>query len=414
MVSLLLAFLLLSIGAPATREARASETATAFVGAKLFPSPAEAPIEDGVIVIENGKITTVGTRRRTRIPEGSRVVEVAGCSILSGFWNSHVHFIEAKWAKADSLDGADLEAQLQEMLTRYGFTHVVDTGSPVGNTLAIRRRIESGELRGPAILTTGTPLFPRGGSPPGPILEALGFLHLEGREIARADQAADRVAAAIEEGSDAIKVYAAVWTTTAVAMPLEVLSAITRETHARGRLVFAHPADGIGFERSVRSGVDVIVHTAPTMGRSPPDLIDTMRAKRIALIPTLQLWEYETRHHRRSAARAFITEGVEQLRAFAAADGIVLFGTDVGYSDRYDPTREYELLAEAGLRFEQILAAVTTAPAERFGAWGRTGRLASGMDADLVVLEADPSREAGAFARVRITLRRGITLYEAP
>jgi hypothetical protein len=57
-----------------------------------------------------------------------------------------------------------------------------------------------------------------------------------------------------------------------------------------------------------------------------------------------------------------------QLRAFADAGGQVLFGTDVGYMTEYDPADEYVFMQQAGLSYARVLAALTTAPAERFGA----------------------------------------------
>lgn len=65
---------------------------------------------------------------------------------------------------------------------------------------------------------------------------------------------------------------------------------------------------------------------------------------------------------------------------------MVLFGTDVGYMSEYDPTEDYVLMAEAGMTFRQILASLTTAPAERFGASKQLGRVASGLTADLTIL----------------------------
>ncbi len=40
-----------------------------------------------------------------------------------------------------------------------------------------------------------------------------------------------------------------------------------------------------------------------------------------------------------------------------------------------------------------------------------TGRLAPGMDADLVVLDGDRATDPTAFARVRYTMRQGSVLY---
>jgi hypothetical protein len=63
-----------------------------------------------------------------------------------------------------------------------------------------------------------------------------------------------------------------------------------------------------------------------------------------------------------------------QLRADAG--GQVLFGTDVGYVSDYDPTDEYVFMRDAGLSYPRILASLTTAPAERFGAALRAFTLA--------------------------------------
>jgi len=71
--------------------------------------------------------------------------------------------------------------------------------------------------------------------------------------------------------------------------------------------------------------------------------------------------------------------------------GEILFGTDVGYTDHFDTTLEFTLMSRAGMTFPQFLASLTTTPARRFGFSARNGRLAKGMDADLVVLGADPA-----------------------
>jgi imidazolonepropionase-like amidohydrolase len=114
-------------------------------------------------------------------------------------------------------------------------------------------------------------------------------------------------------------------------------------------------------------------------------------------------------------ATRYEDDAIEQVRVFAAAGGTLLFGTDVGYRREYDTTPEHELLARAGLPFAAHLAMLTTAPAARFHAGKPTtsGRLAPGMDADVVVLEGDPRRDARAFANVRCTVRRGETIYAA-
>jgi len=80
----------------------------------------------------------------------------------------------------------------------------------------------------------------------------------------------------------------------------------------------------------------------------------------------------------------------------------------------YHPAREYVLMGDAGMTFAQILASLTTAPAERFAASRKTGRIAPGFDADLTVLRGDPANDVRLLAAVQYTLRDGKTIYRAP
>jgi imidazolonepropionase-like amidohydrolase len=70
-------------------------------------------------------------------------------------------------------------------------------------------------------------------------------------------------------------------------------------------------------------------------------------------------------------------------------------------------------MQRAGMTFRQILASLTTAPARRFSGRGErtTGRLQRGLDADLVVLDADPEQDVRALVRVRYAVRQGRTIY---
>jgi imidazolonepropionase-like amidohydrolase len=85
----------------------------------------------------------------------------------------------------------------------------------------------------------------------------------------------------------------------------------------------------------------------------------------------------------------------------------------VGYLPDYDPMDEYVLLAGAGLGWREILASLTTAPRARLGEEARRGRIAPGLDADLVVLARDPARDVRAFSDVRYTVRAGRIIYAA-
>jgi len=136
----------------------------------------------------------------------------------------------------------------------------------------------------------------------------------------------------------------------------------------------------------------------------------------MGMVPTLKLWPYEMRKFGLPAEQEqrLLAAGQAQLRAFTEVGGQVLFGTDVGYMTDYDTTDEYVYMQQAGLTYAQILAALTTAPAARFGMGSRTGRLAPGLDADVTVVDGDPARDVRALAQVRYTLRGGRLIFDRP
>jgi imidazolonepropionase-like amidohydrolase len=126
----------------------------------------------------------------------------------------------------------------------------------------------------------------------------------------------------------------------------------------------------------------------------------------------MTLFEVEARKFGESASdlAQAITMITNEVKNYSAAGGQILFGTDVGYTDAFDTTEEYRLMA-AALDWRQILASLTTAPAQRFGFAAHKGRIAAGMDADLVLLNADPAQDPTAFARVRDTIRAGRVIW---
>jgi imidazolonepropionase-like amidohydrolase len=127
-------------------------------GLLFIPHPKAQVRSDVTVEIRHGVIVEVG--EHLRVPKGFQTISCQGCVVVAGFWNAHVHFMEPKWNDAAHQPAEKLTSQMSEMLTHSGFTTVVDTGSDVENTVALRRRVESGEVSGPRILTAGLPLFP--------------------------------------------------------------------------------------------------------------------------------------------------------------------------------------------------------------------------------------------------------------
>ncbi len=376
----------------------------ALVGGRIHTAPDAAPIDDGVVVIEKGRIVRVGPRASTPVSTGGRVLDCNDLVIVAGFQNSHVHFTDPRWLDAAAQPAEKLGAQLDEMLTRYGFTTVVDTASDPENTLALRKRIESGTVPGPRILTAGAALYPPNGVPyyvreavPAEVLKLL-------PTPATVDEATTLVRRQTTGGADIVKLFVGSWVSRGkvLPMPQDIASAATAEAHRQRKLVFVHPSNGAGLEVALRAGVDVLAHAVEDLRDATPDQFVRMRKQNIALVPTLKLF-----------GGRFAWEVLDEVRDYARGGGQILFGTDVGYLPDFDPTAEYELMSTAGLSWREILASLTTSPAERFGEQASRGRVAPDMVADLVVLRSDPVRYPRAFADVRWTIRAGRVIHES-
>lgn len=384
----------------------------ALVGAKIYPSPTEQPIENGSIVIHDGRIVSVGPSAAVKIPPGATVIDCKGLIITAGFWNSHVHILPPGLLHAEKLSSQEITSQLEEMLTRWGFTTVFDIGSVLENTNLIRHRMETGEVKGPRILTVGEPFWGKGGTP----IYVKGFLeanHISIPDVESPAQGVERVRQEIHDGADGIKIFAgSVEQNSILIMPLDLAKAIVAEAHRAGKPVFAHPSNEQGIEVSLQSGVDILAHTTPEGGPWSPSLVERLKAAHMALIPTLTLWHVEFRGISPAEFEKGMNEtALPQVRAYSQAGGQILFGTDVGYIEQFDTTEEFTWMSRAGMSFQQILASLTTNPAERFGDSAHRGRIAKGMDADFVVLSADPARDITAFSKVRYTIRTGKIIY---
>ena len=384
----------------------------ALTGATVYSAPDAPPIAGAVIVVHDGKITSVGPRASVRIPPDAQVIDCSGKFITAGFWNSHVHIFTPALLHARESSAAQLNGELDAMLNRWGFTTVFDIASILDNTLALRKRIDSGEARGPRILTVGEPLQTM---VPLYVRDFLAANHLDMPPVKTVDEAVARVKSLAERGADGIKLFTGSFQGATVDnMPTAMVRAAADEAHKHHLPVFAHPQNTAGLESAIDGGVDILAHTAPGSPAWTPEFVARLKNAHMALIPTLTLWDFEARKAAIPDAdrEGWMSAMVAQLRAYSQAGGEILFGTDVGYTDRFDTSMEYTLMSRAGMTFPQILASLTTAPARRFGSTSHSGRVALGMDGDLVVLNGDPAKDITALAKVHFTIRAGSIIYK--
>jgi imidazolonepropionase-like amidohydrolase len=378
----------------------------AIQNARIYTSPDAPPIKGGSIVIQDGRIASVGVD--IAIPSGAQIIPCDQCVVTAGFWNAHVHFTESKWAGADWQRAAKLNAQLSDMLTSRGFTTVVDVGSNLRDTIPIRRRIESGELLGPKIYTAGSAQYPPNGIPyylkdtlPWFILKLM-------PQPATPDEAAKDEERNIAEGADVLKLFTGSWIARGKVLPMPEANAraAVEVAHRRGQLAFDHPSNLAGVTVAMNSGVDVLAHAADDAEGVDAKLLQTIVDKHMAMVPTLKMFATTVTKN-----PLYLDPIYAEVRQFHADGGQLIFGTDVGYMTDYSTEDEFRALEKSGLNAMDILRMLTTAPADRLGVMDQKGTIAAGKLADLVVLSADPASNVTNFAEVQTTIRSGRVVY---
>ena len=151
----------LAVAAPLV-SGQAADAGLVLGGATIYATPDAPPVRDGIVVTRNGRIEAIGARSAVTVPAGMPGLDLTGYVLVAGFWNSHVHFSEKQFTMAGVAPAAQLADAAREMLTRWGFTSVFDTGSDLANTLTLKKRIDAGEVDGPLIFTAGDILYPKG------------------------------------------------------------------------------------------------------------------------------------------------------------------------------------------------------------------------------------------------------------
>jgi imidazolonepropionase-like amidohydrolase len=375
--------------------------------ARIYVSPADPPIDDGTVLIRDGVIAAVG--RGIDIPGGTTLVPCDHCVVAAGFWNAHVHFTEPKWNFAEWKSAGTLNPQLADMFLSRGFTTVVDVGSDPANTLSIRRRIEGGELDGPFIYTSGTPLYPPHGIPFYVRDSTPSWLLFILPQPESPEDAQQIVRSNLNAGADVTKLFTGSWIAHGhvLPMPLNIATAAVQTTHLNGKIVFAHPSNLAGTRVAIESGVDVLAHAPDETTGIGNDLFAEMVQKNMAMTPTLKMFATTV-----TTKPSFLEPIYAEVRQFHSLGGTLIFGTDVGYMTDYSTQGEFEGLAKCGLTATDVLAMLTTNPATRLGVSGQKGTITVGKLADLTILDADPATDLTNFSRVQTVIRSGKVVYK--
>ena len=386
------------------------------------------------IVVDKGRITAIGPAANIKAPAGATIIDGAGKTLVPGLWDAHMHF------------GDDAQGP---MLLSLGVTSARDPGSVVALTLARAQRRAHDQLLMPRIY-------------PSLLLDGLGPNSAQlGRTAASLDQALQIVRQAKADGFIAIKIYGSfnpAW-----------VKPVAAEAHSLGMHVHGHLPAGMRTEQAIDDGYDEITHIYFVMMQAMPDdvvnhsngmarfegpgryakdvdlnaepmksLIARMARQHITVDPTLVVAEglYVPENGDLSPAyapfvgtlppavergfrqggfsvpagltRADYRASFAKLSALVAAlhkAGVpIVAGTD---GSGMELVRELELYVDAGFTPAEALASATIATAHLVGADTHTGSIEAGKDADLVLVDGDPSTKIGDLRHTDIVMMNG-------
>ncbi len=401
---------------------------TWLTGARLFDGTG-APVRDGAaVLVTDGVIERVGSASDP-VPEGARVLDLAGRMLLPGLINIHVHVQGHEPHPAHGaeplLDGTSahfLQARLRDTL-RMGVTTLRNVGSQRLQPQEARQAMRYGAFRGPRLLTCG--LIISATAPGGRFYGAMY------READGPDEMRKAVREQLRDGADFIKVM----TTGARSNELEdpepsqmtdaEFAAVVDEAHRMGFTVAAHVEGLDGTAAAIAHGMDTIEHGMYLNQR--PELLEAMAARGQVLVPTLSGYYWmggfgdaidpaqatvephmlpsivELAHHN-------LEQGTLSMRAARAAGVKIALGSDGEGVSGDDAARELARMVHHGLGGAEALLSATSIAATAIGLDDHIGTVQDGRVADLVVVDGDAVADPGLLldpGRIWLVLQLG-------
>jgi imidazolonepropionase-like amidohydrolase len=456
--SLLLASLWPALGQPQAAS-RLSPEVRAFVKedapvialthVRVIDGTGGAPRTDQTLVIAGGKIAALGDTASTKIPEGAKILDLTGRTIIPGLVGMHDHMFYPAPGGPPALY-PEHAASFPRLYLAGGVTTIRTTGSidPYAD-LELKRAVDDGKMVGPKIHVTG------------PYLEGPGAFTLQMHQLKDAEDVRRMVGFWIAQGVTSFKAYQNI-------TPEELGEAV-KAAHAHGIKVTGHLCS-IGFREAAALGIDDLEHglvvdteflsekkpgTCPNPAAADKallplevtsgpihEMIRDLVAHHVAVTSTLPVFETLVPNRAPLDARvldamlpearisylrrrSMISDGAAKSdwpalfkkemdfeREFVKEGGVLLAGLDpTGYGGviaGFGDQREVELLVEAGFTPVEAIHIASSNGAEFLGEGSEIGTLAVGKQADLVVIDGDPSGNIKDIEKVETVFKDGI------
>lgn len=419
-----------------------AEPVVALVGVRVVDGTGAPAAQNQTVVIDAGRIVAVGPSTEVQAPEGARVLDLAGHTVIPGMIGLHNHTFYTTRGRS-----VQLQFSAPRLYLGSGITTIRTTGgtSPY-HEINMKRDIEAGRVPGPRMHLTGPYLTGLGGG-------------ATMAQVSTADEARRIVAYWAEEGVTWYKAYTMI--------SREALEAAIDEAHRRG-LRFTGHLCSVSFREAVALGIDNLEHgfftnsdyapgkqTSQCPGNMRASLldvdldgpevkqtIDDMVENRVALTSTLAVYELsfpdrppleqrtldalapEAREEYLDVRREISERAAESTQPelfrraqrfehmFAQAGGLLAAGVDPtgngGALPGFGDQRNYELLLEAGFSPVEAIRILSLNGAEVLGLDSELGSVTTGKIADLVVIDGDPVANPAEIRNVTLVFKDGV------
>lgn len=425
---------------------------------RVIDGTGAAPIENATLLLDGPKITAL-LSPGSAVPSGYRVIDGTGQTALPGLVGMHDHMfyiarpnLDASGHAEDPLDVPQMTFSAPRLYLANGVTTMRTTGSVEPYTdLNVKASIDGGKLVGPHMDVTG------------PYLEGEGSPFIQMHPLHDAADARQTVAFWAEQGVTSFKAY--------MNITRAELKAAIDEAHRHGFKITGHLCS-VSYPEAAMLGIDDLEHGffvntqldpgkrpdicpntvgTPTLAAMQPGsaeanaLIKLLVDHHVAVTSTLPVFEQSLALHAplQSRAMAVLTPEAKEdylylrnlaatrggsergqifaqaykndlglERQFVASGGLLLAGPDPtgngGVIPGFGDQREIELLVEAGFTPLEAIRIGTLNGATYLGLADRVGTIAAGKDADLFVVNGNPSKDIADIEKVTVVFKDGV------
>ena len=395
----------------------ANDAVTILKPARVFDG--ETMHEGWAVRVKGERIDAVGAEAGVAAA-GATMIDLPGTTLTPGLVEGHSHILlhaysEASWESQVSKEGLALRVaravnHLRDTLNA-GFTTVRDLGTEGAQyaDVELRDAVRQGIVPGPRILASTKAIVATGSYQPKFVPE---WSVPQGAEEADGMDSLMRVVRdQIGKGADWIKLYGDYrWGPLPGSHPTFTLDEMKRAVEtadSAGVPIAVHTSTVEGMRRATLANVATIEHG----NDGTPEIFTLMVEHHVAWCPTLTAgagpWppadpNSPANQRKKAVFKAGLDAGVT-----------IINGSDVGTFPHGDNARELEAMVAYGMTPAAAVKSATSVAAKVLRMEHQIGAVKSGLFADLVAFDGDPTKDIAALRRVKFVMKNG-SVYKQP